>query len=293
MNGKELSEFRFLPRPEFWKYSTRNFVPTKHLAQMYGLNCLNFNIFSGCEFHAHGEGCLFCSVSSTVDKENPVIVKKLPEDLADVCRIASEHDSPEYIIITGGSYFDGDKEFDSHMAVINAVRKYLPWGGRIKGNVSMMPPKDSSRLIQLYSAGVDNPSFNVEVWPEEAFMKFCPGKAKYAGFQKIISSLKQLVQYYGSGHVWSNFVAGLVPVDDLKAGFQFMAENGIVPGANIYHAEVNSVIGRNIGQIKKDYIREIYSFAAELYRQYGYKPYFNASVLRNSLANEFYEGLLC
>ncbi|MBQ7215728.1 MAG: hypothetical protein IJS39_07060 [Synergistaceae bacterium] len=293
MNGKELSEFRFLPRPEFWNYYTRNSVPTKLLAQMYGLNCLNFNIFSGCEFHAHGEGCLFCSVSSTVDKENPIIVKKLPEDLADVCRIASEHDNPEYIIITGGSYFDGDREFDSHMAVINAVREYLPWGGRIRGNVSMMPPKDSSRLIQLYSAGVDNPSFNVEVWPEEAFMKFCPGKAKYVGFQKIISSLKQLVQYYGSGHVWSNFVAGLVPVDDLKAGFQFMAENGIVPGANIYHAEVNSVIGKNIGMIKKDYIRKIYSFAAELYRQYEYRPYFSASVLRNSLANEFYEGLLC
>lgn len=292
-NGKELSEFRFLPRPNFWKYSTRNGIPAKRLAHIYGLNCLNFNIFSGCEFHSAGEGCLFCSVTSTVDKKSPVVVRKTPEDLADICRLASEHDKPEYIIITGGSYFDTDKEFASHMAVIEAVRKNLPWGGRLRGNVSMMPPKDSSRLYELYANGVDNPSFNIEVWPEEAFTKFCPGKQKHVGFGKIISSLIQLVKYYGPGCVWSNFVAGLVPAENIKAGFQFMAENGIVPGANIYHAEVNSVIGRSIGNIKCDYIRGVYSFAAELYRKYNYRPYFNASVLRNSLANEFYEGLLC
>lgn len=219
-------------------------------------------------------------------------MKKSPDELSQACRLASELDKPEYIIITGGSYINSDREFDAHMSVIRAVRDNLPWKGRIKGNVSMMPPKDSNRLYELYDIGVDNPSFNIEVWPEEAFRKFCPGKSRYVGFEHIISSLRQLAGYYGSGLVWSNFVAGLVPVEDMKAGFQFMAENGIVPGANIYHAEVNSVIGRSKGSIKRDYIREIYNFAAELYRKYNYKPYFNASILRNSLANEFYEGLL-
>jgi hypothetical protein len=71
-----------------------------------------------------------------------------------------------------------------------------------------------------------------------------------------------------------------------------MAENGIIPGANIYHAEVNSAIGTGIGRVKKEYITELYSFATDLYQKYNYKPFFNASVLRNSLANEFYEGLL-
>ena len=65
-NGEELSEFMFLPRPKFWKYSTSNGIQTKRLAQIYGLNCLNFNIFSGCEFQYCGEGCQFCSITSTV-----------------------------------------------------------------------------------------------------------------------------------------------------------------------------------------------------------------------------------
>ena len=49
LDGKYISEFKFLPRPNFWNYKTRNGTPTKNLAQMYGLNSLNFNIYSGCE----------------------------------------------------------------------------------------------------------------------------------------------------------------------------------------------------------------------------------------------------
>jgi hypothetical protein len=292
-NGSnELSEFQFLPRPQFWDYKTTDGTPAKRLAQMYGLNCLNFNIFSGCEFHTQKLGCKFCSVQSTVWRDDPVKIKKKPLELADVCHLASTHDTLDYIIITGGSYLDSDKEFDAHIAVIKAVKDVLPWNGRIKGNVSMMPPKSEEKLIELYDNGVDNPSFNIEVWPEVAFGKMCPGKNKYIGFNNIIRSLKTLVKYYGEGFVWSNFVAGITPLEDLKEGFAFMAENGIIPGANIYHAEVDSAIGASIGRVKKEYIKELYLFAVDLYQKYNYKPFFNTSVLRNSLANEFYEGLL-
>jgi hypothetical protein len=291
-DSKELSEFQFLPRPQFWNYATVYGTPAKKLAQMYGLNCLNFNIYSGCEFHTKNLGCGFCSVQSTVQRNDPVKIKKHPLELADICHLASIYDTLDYIIITGGSYFDSDKEFDAHIAVIKAIKGMLPWNGRIKGNVSMMPPKSEKKLAELYDNGVDNPSFNMEVWPEAAFEKICPGKSKYVGFNKIIDSLKALVKYYGDGFVWSNFVAGITPLEDLKAGFTFMAENGIIPGANIYHAEVNSAIGANIGRVKKEYIAQLYSFAANLYQKHNYKPFFNVSVLRNSLANEFYEGLL-
>ena len=71
-----------------------------------------------------------------------------------------------------------------------------------------------------------------------------------------------------------------------------MAEHGIVPGANIYHAEVGSCIGKSLGRIDENYVLNLYRYAAELYHKYNYKPFFDAGVLRNSLANEVYEGLL-
>ena len=117
-------------------------------------------------------------------------------------------------------------------------------------------------------------------------------ESHYVGFQHILNCYRHLVPIYGEGEVWCNFVAGLVPLEDIKAGFSFMAAMGVVPGANIYHPEVGSVLGRSIPSPDEEFIRSLYCHAGELYHKYGFKPYFDASVLRNSLANEAYEGLL-
>lgn len=259
-NGAILSEIKFLPRPNFWEQVTSSGTPTKLLAQMYGLNCLNFNIYSGCEFQDVGLGCRFCSVKSTVARDEPVKVLKSPEELADVCALASKYDKINYIIITGGSYLNREQEFNRHLAVIKAIKNKLPWQGRIKGNVSMLPPPDMTRLKELYDEGVDNPSFNMEVWPKSNFEKICPGKSAYVGFEHIVNSLLYLKDIYGPGQVWSNFVFGIVPMSDIKAGFNFMAEHGIIPGANIYHAEVGSKIGKSLGTISEKSILELYCF---------------------------------
>ena len=290
--NKYLSEFAFIPRPNFWSFTTSKGTPTKKLAQLYGLNCMNINIFSGSEFHDVGKPCKFCSVKSAVRRDDPVKIIKTPEELSEACELATKYDEFNYIIITGGSHLNTDEEFDKHIEIIKAVKDKLPWNGKIKGNVAMMPPKTMSKLKQLHENGVENPSFNMEVWPKDNFEKICPGKEKYVGFDYVVESLLYLKDIYGPGKVWSNFVAGIVPIEDMKSGFKFMAENGIVPGANIYHAEVGSCIGKSLGKIDEDYVLDLYRYASELYHKYDYKPFFDAGVLRNSLANEVYEGLL-
>lgn len=290
--GEILSEFEFLPRPKFWNFKTQSGIPTKNLAQMYGRSALNFNIFSGCEFHTVGKPCLFCSVSKTADKDSPIKITKNVADLVDVCKLAVANDHIDYLIMTGGSYVDRETEFNRNVEILTAIRNELPWGGRIKGNVSFLPPSDVTKLEEIYRLGVTNPSFNIEVWPKSNFDKICPGKARYVGFEHMIKALTYLAEIYGAGKVWSNFVAGFLPLDDIKAGFKFMAERGIVPGANIYHAEVGSVLGMRPGIFDEKYILDLYKYAAELYDKYDFQPYFDAGVLRNSLANEVYEGLL-
>ena len=136
LENKVLSEFRFLPRPNFWNVGT---------------------------------GCRVCSVKSTVSGDNPIEVKKSPEELADVCELATKYDDINYIIVTGGSHLNQDEEFQAHLDVIKAIKDKLPWGGKIKGNISMMPPKDLKKLDELYINKVENPSFNMEAWPKENF----------------------------------------------------------------------------------------------------------------------------
>jgi len=287
-----LSTATSLKRPEFWNYTTASGVAPKRLAHFYGATCLNFNIYSGCHFYDVGQPCKFCSVQPTQDLHGGVDIKKQPQDLADVCRLAVLHDRVEWFLATGGSYLNGDVEFERHIAVLKMIQPHLPWNGRFRGNLALMPPKTIELTTELFELGVDHPSFNLEAWPRSAFETICPGKARYVGFNHIMAAYDYLVDLYGSGQLWCNFVAGLVPLKDQKDGFTAMAERGVIPGANVYHPDVGSPFADSIPSPSEDYIVELYQHAADLYRKFDYKPFFDASVLRNSLANEAYEGLL-
>jgi transposase len=266
-HGRVLSEATLLPRPRFWEYGTSTGLPTKRLAHFYGATCLNFNIYSGCEFFGAGKPCRFCSVQPTQQQHEAVEIKKRPQDLAETCRLATEHDRVEWFLATGGSYRDGDQEFDAHTAVLEAVRTELPWGGRLRGNVALMPPRKLERLDRLHELGVDHPSFNLEVWPRAAFEAVCPGKAEFVGFDHILKAYERLVGLYGPGKLWCNFVAGLVPLRDQMEGFTFMAERGVIPGANVYHPDVRSRLGTSVPSPNEDYIVALYHHAADLYRR--------------------------
>lgn len=289
---RELSECRLLPRPKFWDLPTQSGLPAHKLIQLYGATCLNLNIFSGCQFFSVDKACAFCSVQPTQILHRAVVIRKAPTDLRDACRLAVLNDHVEWYLQTGGSHFNGDEEFDAHLSVLREVQSVLPWGGRFRGNVALMPPRDLGRLRELYELGVDHPSFNLEVWPKDAFQRFCPGKAQFVGFDHILRAMDRLVALYGPGWGWCNFVAGLVPLDTQKEGFTAVAERGIIPGANVFHPDVGASLGDTMSSPSEDYIIELYNHAAELYHRFGYKPFFDARVLRNSLANEAYEGLL-
>ncbi len=143
-NGSRyLTECMFLDRPNFWNFTTSQGTPTKNIAQLYGHSALNFNIFSGCEFHSVGKGCRFCSVRETVDKFSPIKRTKNIADLAETCELATRHDTFRYLIMTGGSYLDRNREFDRNIEILKAIRYKLPWQGKIKGNVSFLPRQTS------------------------------------------------------------------------------------------------------------------------------------------------------
>lgn len=293
MEGRKcLSEASHLPRPRFWDRSTSSGVPTKRLAHFYGATCINFNIYSGCQFFAVDKPCRFCSVQATQQLHEGVVIRKKAEDLAETCRLAVELDQVEWFLATGGSYLNSDTEFDQHVTVLRAVRDHLPWGGRLRGNLALMPPRDLGRLVELFEIGVDHPSFNLEAWPRTAFESICPGKAEYVGFDHIMSAYDRLVDMYGPGRCWCNFVAGLVPIDQQMEGLTALAELGVVPGANVYHPDVGSKLGDSVSSPSEDFIVDLYRHAADLYNKFNYRPFFDSAVLRNSLANEAYEGLL-
>jgi len=179
----------------------------------------------------------------------------------------------------------------NHVKALNIIREFSPWKNKLKGNTALMPPLDLKKLGLLYDTGIEHPSFNLEVWGEKKFNEICPGKEKYRGFKKILKAYDFAIKnYYGEGALWCNFVAGINNLNELKEGFTHMANKGVIPGANIFHPDQGAILGKSLKSPSYEYIIELYHHAAELYHEKGYKPFFNESSLRNSLANEAFNG---
>ena len=291
-----ISTIGYLPRPKIWDIELSDGSKLKKYLNVYGANCLNLFIVANCDFWNEGMPCVFCSLQPTQNLHKEVVVHKSLDKIEEAVSLAFENEENlDWMIITGGSLRDRAMEFKRYHDVLSVIQKHIPqrWNGKIKGNAALLPTNNEKDLFQLFETGIEHPSFNMEVWGADLFKSYCAGKEKYASFNSLIETYKKAVKIWGQGEVWCNFVGGISPIQDLKEGFRFMADLGVVPGANIFHLDPKALGGKlGLKEPTEEYVIEMYECLSSLYKEYGYKPFFSHSVLRNSLSNEMYHGWL-
>lgn len=294
--NETLSIVDYLPRPKIWDIKLSDGSSLKEYLNVYGANCLNLFIVANCDFWVEGRPCVFCSLQPTQNLHKEVVVNKSLEKIEEAVQLAFENDENlDWMIITGGSLKDRKLENKRYYDVLRIIQKYVParWNGKIKGNAALLPTNNEKDLENLFETGIEHPSFNMEVWGENLFKSYCPGKEKYASFNSLLETYKKAVKIWGIGQVWCNFVGGISPINDLKDGFRYMADLGVVPGANIFHLDPKAVgVKLGLTEPSEEYVIEMYECLSSLYKEYDYQPYFSQSVLRNSLSNEMFNGWL-
>ena len=294
LRDEMVSPVEYLPRPTIWSRKLNNGASVKEYLNVYGADCLNLFIVADCEFWREGIPCVFCSLQPTQALHKEVVMFKSLDRIEEAVSIAfNSNTSFKWMIITGGSLRNRDNEVKRYCEVLNTIKKYIPpsWNNKIKGNAALLPTNKEDDLVNLFHTGIEHPSFNLEVWGKTRFVDYCKGKEKYASFDYLIDTYKKAVKIWGVGNVWCNFVGGISPIKDLIQGFYFMADMGVVPGANIFHLDPKAVgVKMGLKEPDEEYVMQMYSALSNIYKQYGYKPFFSESVLRNSLSNEMYNG---
>lgn len=291
-----ISEVGYLPRPSIWDLTLSDGTKLKEYLNVYGANCLNLFIVANCDFWNEGKPCVFCSLQPTQKLHQEVVMYKPLDKIEEAVKLAFENDdSLDWMIITGGSLKNREAETERYCEVLNIIKKHIPkrWNGVIRGNAALLPVNNTQYLERLHDTGIEHPSFNLEVWGHERFANYCPGKEKYASFDSLLETYKKAVKIWGTGKVWCNFVGGISDIDDLKSGFRYMADLGVVPGANIFHLDPKAMgVKLGLQEPTEDYVLQMYESLTTIYKKYGYKPFFSQKVLRNSLSNEMYNGWL-
>lgn len=293
-NDEVLSSVGYLPRPKLWNLHLSNGESIKKYLNIYGKNCLNLFILADCEFWNIGKPCVFCSLKPTQSFHAEVVKIKSIDKIDEALSLAfSSGDAVEWMIITGGSRLNREEEINRYCDVLNCIKTHIPtsWQNKIRGNAALLPSINVADLVTLHETGICHPSFNLEVWDKELFDLYCPGKSQYVGFDNLLEVYKNAVDIWGKGEVWCNFVGGISPIRKLKDGFRYMADLGVVPGANIFHIDPSAPAAKlGLTQPTEDYVLEMYYELGKIYKEYDYSPFFSHSVLRNSLANEVFNG---
>lgn len=306
-NGKSIEniELSFIKEPDYYRKIISGGELVKKYVSTCGYDELNIFPWKGC---AISKQCLFCGVNTVVRKENKDNIftafeigkegvwdnfkERYLGKLKEAILIAKEDqcfsEHLHLILISGDLQ---NEELDNQTLIYSDISKYIyPYikEKTTEGIVAvMMPPNNLDLMLDLKESYVKKIVFNLEVGNEPYFSKYCPGKSDL-GLKHINSALDRAVKIFGSGNVWSNFVLGLEPIDQIIKVCEQIGERGIVPGANVLHIDAGNRLDCDVPT--ENEIAIFFAMIAKIYKRNGFVPYYCSKALRTSLANEAYEG---
>ncbi len=156
--------------------------------------------------------CLFCGYGAVSERSRnlaqergvPTVASETLQEFRDALPTSRVETKPLYMV--GGFLCHRDAEGERYFPIANAAIAAEPgyWG--CIGCGSQALPRDWCR--RLHEAGVGYACVNLEVWGDKRWSTLCQGKARFIGYDDWIQSLLDAVDVFGSGSVFSAFVAG-------------------------------------------------------------------------------------
>ncbi len=277
---------KFPKAPKFYEKLTSDGTKMYKVIQLTGKDCLKIYTSNYCEFEKLKSVCKFCTVDSSRRLQDVVYNKNLKQ-IVETFKEAKEEGYYGHVMITAGTYPTEDRGLVFISEVLNEIRKETGLD-KIYGSVSTVPPKDMKYIETIYNAGIEYLTFNLEVYDEKLFKKYCPGKDKYIGREHYFKCYERAVEIFGAGKVRSNFVAGIEPLDSLIEGFEVLAKMGVVPTVTML--SLNEKNQENMGKDFKlpdiEYYKELYKNLELIYRKYNMKPAWCEKCRTTSLEHE-------
>ncbi|MFP3040500.1 radical SAM protein [Treponema primitia] len=244
---------------------------------------------SECSVKDKGETCLFCTFNGVLGLENSEERPpwRNPLQIAETVKAAYEEGFTR-INISGG-FIPERREVDYYLDVAEAIQDQL---GRkdFNGAACIGAPQDLAVIDKYKEVGYNNMSFNMEVWGEDYFNIFCPGKvSECGGFNNWVKAIEYAVSVFGKGNIRSNFVSGLQQKEKLLEGLEYLISIGVVTNPSPWVPAIGSPLeGHRSPTV--DWHWDVQVKNAELLKKYGRtsRDIFNTAGARN-YAYEIYQ----
>jgi radical SAM protein (TIGR04043 family) len=204
---------------------TADGVPYSHIATLHGSDVLATTVLQSCiRYSNRKKSCQFCAIEQSL-KAGKTILRKTPEQLAEVARAAVELDGVKHMVITTGTPNLTDRGAailcESARAVKAAVN--LPIQGQCE------PPDDDSWFKRMKAAGIDSLGMHLEAVTPTVRARIMPGKADVP-LERYMDAFDAAVAVFGRGEVSTYILAGLGDtVEAILSVSKQLIDKGVYP----------------------------------------------------------------
>lgn len=219
-DGFPVGVISFPRQPRFYKMQTMDGVPYSHIATLHGSDVLATTILQSCiRYESRRKSCQFCAIGQSLAAKRTVL-RKTPEQLAEVARAAVLLDGIRHMVMTTGTPNATDRGAamlcESAFAVKSAVD--LPIQGQCE------PPNDDMWFRRMKDAGIDALGMHLEVVTPSVRARIMPGKADVS-VARYFDAFEKAVDVFGKGQVSTYILAGLgdTPEEILRVCEQLVA----------------------------------------------------------------------
>lgn len=191
-------------RPKFYDLTTDEGIPYEQIATLHSHDVLATTVLQHCiRMNDKATACQFCSIDQSL-KSGRTLIRKRPEQLAEVAKAAVELDGVQQMVITTGTPNTPDRGaeilYDSVKAICAEVK--LPI------QVQCEPPDDFAWFQKLKDAGAVSIGMHLEAVSDRVRHKIMPGKAEVS-LDTYFAAFKAAVEVFGRGQVSTYILAGL------------------------------------------------------------------------------------
>lgn len=262
LDGQRLATAAGTPRPKFYDMLTDDGVPYWKIALMH-LDSLASTVVQTCSYWGNKDQCGFCGIGLSLESGR-TIVKKTPEQLAEVAVAAKELDGAVDATLTTGSSNAKDRGALYVARCANAVKN----ASGLPVEVQFEPPWNLDVINEVHELGVDSVGIHVETFDPTVLARVAPGKFR-TGIDYYFKAWERAVSLFGEGQVSTYVILGMGEDPDLTVeGCKRAIDIGVYP----FVVPIRPVAGSLLADVSpppREYSEAIYRKVAAYMNERG------------------------
>jgi radical SAM protein (TIGR04043 family) len=222
-DGQRLADASTQRRPHFYDLTTADGIPYWKIGLLH-LDSFASTVVQTCAYWGNHDQCKFCGIELSLDAGR-TIVKKSPEQLAEVALAAKELDGVVDATLTTGS----SRGVDRGARYVARCGKAVKEAAGLPVEVQFEPPFQLDVINEVADMGIDSVGIHVESFDPAVLEHVAPAKAR-TGIERYFQAWERAVSLFGEGQVSTYVILGMGEDPDLTVqGCRRAIDMGVYP----------------------------------------------------------------